>query len=77
MTPQGDYSLGIHKGVNMSPRKKKKLAHQTHSDDEKLGYVPQKVAKTARRGIKKFIAETVDIRNVVEWECDNYEEVYN
>jgi len=59
----------------MSPRSKKKLTRQTHSDDGV--YVPQKVSKTDRRGIKKFIAETIDIKNVIDWECDNYEEVYN
>ncbi len=59
----------------MSPRKKKKLVHQTHSDEigelVRFGKVPTK------RGIKKFSAQTIDLKNVLDWECDHYEEVYN
>jgi len=59
----------------MSPRRKKKLIHLIHFDEanELVGFdkVPIK------RGIKKFLAQTIDLNNVLDWECDHYEEVYN
>lgn len=63
----------------MSPKKKKKLKHQTHEvDDKTITYIPHKIHKgSERRGIRKFITESVDLVDVVGWECENYEEVYN
>lgn len=59
----------------MSPRKKKKLKHQTH---EKGIHIPHKVHKgSERRDLRKFITETVDVTNMLDWESENYEEVYN
>jgi len=57
----------------MSPKKKKKLAHQTHFDelDVKNDKIP------VERGIKKFSVQIIDLQNVLDWECDHYKEVYN
>jgi len=58
----------------MSPKKKKKI-HETHFDDVsttvRFGKIPIK------RGIKKFSIQAVDLCNILDWECNNYEEVYN
>lgn len=62
-------------GLYMSPKKKGKLKHQTH---EGGNYIPRKVSKGQdRRGIKKFMINTIDVEHVLDWEADNYEEVYN
>jgi hypothetical protein len=58
----------------MSPKKKGKLKHQTHEGET---YIPHKVSKSNRRGIKKFITGTIDVDNTLDWESENYEEVYN
>ena len=61
----------------MSPKRRKKLIHQEHTED--ISYAPpQKYVKnTTRRGIKKFCAEIIDITNIMDWESDNYDIVYN
>jgi hypothetical protein len=59
----------------MSPKKKRKLKHQTHK--EVVRYIPHRITKgPSRRGLKKFLAQSVDIFNPIEWESENYEEVY-
>lgn len=60
--------------VYMSPKKKKKLKHQTHEGES---YTSHRVSNSNRRGIKKFIIGTIDVDNTLDWESTNYEEVYN
>lgn len=59
----------------MSPRKKRKLVHQTHLDE--VNELMRFDKSLDKRGIKKFSAQTIDLNNVLDWECDHYEEVYN
>ena len=61
----------------MSPKKKRKLKHQAHEEVLQL-YIPCKFHKgPERRGIRKFITGTIDVNSILDWESDNYEEVYN
>ena len=57
----------------MSPRKRRKIVHLAHSTDE---LEARKFDKSSKRGTKKFCVATVDIENIIDWECENYDLVY-
>lgn len=63
----------LYRGSNMSPRKRKKLVHLEHIGVE---LEARKFDKSSKRGIKKFCTGTIDIENIIDWECENYDQVY-
>jgi len=61
----------------MSPKRKKKLNHQTHQGGVK-NYTPHNIQRgSKRRGIRRFIHTSVDLKHILDWESDNYKEVYS